>query len=100
MSERRQVCWVRPLAILVEAMVPAGFTGSQSNSQLHDLRLGADLLLPIALFRMALDTEVIPLLSRLYTPGNESERNSVTLTAHQILCQLVESLCLAHPEIF
>lgn len=64
--ESRQTCWVRPLMLVV------GSPGSELLSlvspdqlSLYDLRLGADLLWPISLFRPAVDTEVIPLLLQL-----------------------------------
>ena len=59
-------CWVRPLAI------------ARSNPQsfelefLHDLRDAAQLILPAGLFRYALDTEVLPLISKLFDPGKDS----------------------------
>ncbi|MBV9388498.1 MAG: hypothetical protein JOZ78_18905 [Chroococcidiopsidaceae cyanobacterium CP_BM_ER_R8_30] len=58
----RQLCWVRPLLL--------GALSSDSNLvdellPLTDLRSCADLLWPIASFRPALDTEVIPLLVTL-----------------------------------
>ena len=59
-------CWVRPLAI------------ARSNPQsfelefLHDLRDAAQLILPAGLFRYALDTEVLPLITELYHPEKES----------------------------
>lgn len=52
---KRQLCWVRPLMLFGD------------SEEIIDLRLGADLLLPISLFRLAMDTEVIPLIVRLDT---------------------------------
>jgi hypothetical protein len=61
-------CWVKPLAI------------ARSNPEsfelefLHDLRDTAQLVLPIDLFRYALDTEVLPLTSQLFDPTKDSIR--------------------------
>jgi hypothetical protein len=77
-------CWVRPLAI------------ARSNPEsfelefLHDLRNAAQLILPTALFRYALDTEVLPLISELFHPDKDS---TLTLTAKQALHQFITDLC-------
>ncbi|TAE60932.1 MAG: hypothetical protein EAZ76_12280 [Nostocales cyanobacterium] len=52
----RDLCWVRPLLL-------ADFT--QEPALIVDLRDASDLLWPTSLFRPALDTEVIDLLSQL-----------------------------------
>lgn len=52
----RDLCWVRPLLL-------ADFT--QEETIITDLRDASDLLWPTDLFRPALDTEVIDLLSQL-----------------------------------
>ena len=59
-AEPRQMCWVRPL-MLGEA------DGSihAAPTLVQDLRQCADLLWPIAAFRAAIDTEVLPLLAQL-----------------------------------
>jgi hypothetical protein len=62
-------CWLRPLAI------------ARSNSEsfklefIHNLRDTAQLILPISLFRDALDTEVLPLISELFHPAQDSDRS-------------------------
>ncbi len=63
----RQVCWVRPLMLAVEPK-PMLLVASE-QAALYDLRQGADLFWPIARFRPALDTEVIPLLVHLDAQG-------------------------------
>ncbi len=69
-------CWVRPLTI------------ARSNSQsfelefLHDLRDAAQLILPAVLFRYALDTEVLPLMSELFHLDKDS---TLTLEAKKAL---------------
>ncbi|TAF11187.1 MAG: hypothetical protein EAZ77_01530 [Nostocales cyanobacterium] len=52
----RDLCWVRPLLL-------ANF--SHEPTLITDLRDASDLLWPVNLFRPALDTEVISLLSQL-----------------------------------
>lgn len=57
----RQLCWVRPL-ILAEISEDSS---SMPSNTLVDLRMTSDLFWPTNLFRSALDTEVIPLLTQL-----------------------------------
>lgn len=62
----RQSCWARPLLLVpVEDGVRSWFDRETSREQIIDLREGSDILLPIDLFRPALDTEIIPLISQL-----------------------------------
>ncbi|PSP18793.1 MAG: hypothetical protein BRC58_02690 [Cyanobacteria bacterium QS_8_64_29] len=62
----RPLCWVRPMALAVlpahDELPPAEVP---SAATLYDLRQTTDLILPATLFRGALDTEVLPLMSRL-----------------------------------
>lgn len=82
-------CWVRPLAML------------RSNSQsfelefLHDLRDAAQLILPAVLFRYALDTEILPLISELFHPEKDS---ILTLEARQALHTFIANLCRSSPQ--
>jgi hypothetical protein len=82
----RQLCWVRPLLLVL-------FTEDEPTL-VTDLRSGSDLLWPINLFRSALDTEVIPLLS-LLTPEAPSERDSA---AKQQLNQFIQQVWQAHKQ--
>jgi hypothetical protein len=76
-------CWARPLAI------------AKSNPEnfelefLHDLRDTSQLILPTSFFRYALDTEVLPLISKLYNPTNELNRSANT---QSILYQFISDL--------
>ncbi len=76
-------CWLRPLAI------------ARSNSEsfklefLHDLRDTAQLILPIPLFRDALDTEVLPLISELFQPTRDSDRS---LDSQRVLYQFIADI--------
>jgi len=80
----RQLCWVRPLLL-------GGKTCSFSSNQsllLTDLRFEADLLWPLTLFRPALDTEVIPLLTTLLVSlpqeGDPAARQQLNSFVHQV----------------
>jgi hypothetical protein len=75
--------WVKPLAI------------ARSNPDrfelefLYDLRNTSQLILPIDLFRDALDTEVIPLISELFHPTEGATKSVNAQTAlHQFLANL------------
>jgi hypothetical protein len=76
-------CCARPLAI------------ARSNPEsfelefLHDLRDTSQLILPTNFFRYALDTEVIPLLSKLYNPTKEWKRAT---NAQRVLYQFISDL--------
>jgi hypothetical protein len=76
-------CWVRPLAI------------ARSNPEnfelefLHDLRDTSQLILPLNLFRYALDTEVLPLISELFHSASDSIRS---VNAQQALHQFINDL--------
>jgi hypothetical protein len=76
-------CWVKPLAI-------ARFNSENYNLELlHDLRDTAQLILPSHLFRDALDTEVIPLISELFHPDSNSDRS---INAQRVLYQFIADL--------
>ncbi len=94
----RQICWVRPLMLVVSAagndVLPVA---SPEQLTLYDLRLGADLLWPVKLFRPALDTEVIPLLVQLNDPDAQTTDNS---DAHQQLSCFVREVWQAYKSTF
>ncbi|MBE9180787.1 hypothetical protein IQ268_19690 [Oculatella sp. LEGE 06141] len=113
----RQQCWVRPLFLKI-ASLPEQLNDANPASApdliLYDLRQGADLICPLSLFRMALDTEVIPLLTILddakyCSPAGDTESNIDDYRttaidnpgiAHQQLRELVRNVWQAHPEAF
>jgi hypothetical protein len=98
MAQGKDVCWVRPLAMrqdLDRSQDDWEFSGS---SRLYDLRQNSDLLLPAALFRSALDTEAIPLISEL--PELWEERHEEIERSQTQLRELIKSICLAYPELF
>jgi hypothetical protein len=89
----RQLCWARPLALV------------KSDFTLHDLRQGSDLLLPLSLFFIALDTEVIPVITQLNTPKINLETREENLEvnhhkAHLILQDFIRQIWQAHPQQF
>lgn len=63
----RHMAWVRPLMLVKSSQTLA----EESSAILYDLRQGADLLWPVSGFRVALDIEVIPLLTELKMPQTE-----------------------------
>jgi hypothetical protein len=65
----RQLCWVRPLLLVHFNQEPPFVT---------DLRDVSDLLWPVNLFRPALDTEVITLLSQILVKEPKSEPDLAT----------------------
>jgi hypothetical protein len=94
-AEPRRVCWVRPLALIMGDPAIA----MDALPEMHDLRQGSDLLLPIALFRLAIDTEVMPVLAFLYAE-NSIVTPKTGPTNHQHLSQFVRQVCLAHRSLF
>jgi hypothetical protein len=88
----RQLCWARPLALLKP----------EPELILHDLRQGSDLLLPLSLFFIALDTEAIPVIMQLDTLKAEEarEENSAIRLAHLLLQDFIRQVWQAHPDQF
>ncbi len=98
----RQVCWVRPLILVVSvsnshAEGKGEFQEASELCPLWDLREGADLLWPVSLFRPALDTEVLPLLTQLQLL-DESAKDSIK--AHLQLKNFVAQVWEAYPDAF
>lgn len=92
--ESRQLCWVRPLML---AIAPLDVDPVPQPRTLYDLRQGADLLWPLSLFRTALDTEVIPLLTQLQASKAQSEGGQ---SAHLQLSHFVRQVWQAHQTQF
>jgi hypothetical protein len=91
--EARQVCWVRPLMLVV---LVSGKDSSEEYT-LSDLRDGADLLWPLSLFRAAVDTEVISLLTQLQSL--DSEKKDAVIASRQ-LKDFVDRVWAAFPTAF
>ncbi|MEG3879543.1 hypothetical protein QT972_19500 [Microcoleus sp. herbarium7] len=95
--EARQICWVRPLMLV--GLVAAKDLSQQWSEEytLSDLRDGADLLWPLSLFRAALDTEVISLLSELQS--RDSDKKDSAIASGQ-LRNFVDRVWEAFPNAF
>jgi hypothetical protein len=96
---QRSLCWFRPIALCQFRL---------ESPSLFDLRQGADLLCPASLLRMALDTEVLPILTQLEglkaeaseaPPLGELQAN-IPQTAHDRLQQFIRQVWQAQPEAF
>ncbi|MCC3407591.1 MAG: hypothetical protein JGK17_18735 [Microcoleus sp. PH2017_10_PVI_O_A] len=95
--EARQICWVRPL-MLVGLVSGKDFPqGWPEEYTLSDLRDGSDLLWPLSLFRAALDTEVISLLTQLQSL--DSDRKDSTIASRQ-LRDFVDRVWATFPSAF
>ncbi|MEX0268799.1 hypothetical protein AB3R30_06645 [Leptolyngbyaceae cyanobacterium UHCC 1019] len=94
-AEQRRVCWVRPLALVTGDLAIA----QSALPELYDLRQGSDLLLPIALFRVAIDTEIMPVIAHLYAE-NTAIASKTGQTNHQHLSRFVRQVCIAHRSLF
>jgi hypothetical protein len=91
----RSRCWVRPLAM---AQVSEE---SLELRLLYDLRESSHLVLPAQLFREALDTELIPLMSALFHPDKEDVAGSTDGdVARQALHQLVRRVSMEQADAF
>lgn len=83
----RQLCWVRPL-LLVVAFI-------EEPPLITDLRDASDLLWSINLFKPALDTEVITLLSQIFA---KEPKHELDFDAKQQLNQFLHQIWQAHKE--
>lgn len=68
----------------VEASLGTGNIPIPQESAIYDLRMGSDLLWPISLFRPALDTEVIPLLTMLDTSDSQTAQDQLNWFVRQV----------------
>lgn len=82
----RELCWVRPL-LLADL--------SYEQPLITDLRDASDLLWPINLFRPALDTEVIGLLSQLLPKEPKADTDSA---AQQQLHGFINQVWQTHQD--
>ncbi|NJM46005.1 MAG: hypothetical protein HC860_07365 [Alkalinema sp. RU_4_3] len=97
---QRACCWARPLAIATAidpGANPQDIGGSGWTWQ--DLRETSDLLLPDRLFREAMDTEVLPLMVRLYQTEDKPQE-MLSPRPKQQLHQFIHQLYQAYPEYF
>jgi hypothetical protein len=79
----RQLCWVRPLLLV---------SFSEESPVVTDMRDASDLFWPLNLFRPALDTEVITLLSQIWAKEAKTELDTAAkLLFHQFIHQIWQS---------
>ncbi|ACK65718.1 conserved hypothetical protein [Rippkaea orientalis PCC 8801] len=71
--ESRDLCWVRPLFLVILDDNLGSINDLFSPKVLVDVRLTSDLLYPTKLFRPALDTEIIPWLNQLESQDYSTE---------------------------
>lgn len=93
MVPERSRCWVRPLAMA--QVVPE----SLQLLLLYDLRESSHLVLPAQVFREALDTEVIPIMSALFHPEKEvvvDNSDAARISLHQ----LIRMVSVERSEVF
>ncbi|MCU0549462.1 MAG: hypothetical protein MUC48_08955 [Leptolyngbya sp. Prado105] len=88
--ESRQLCWVRPIALVTD---PEQIWTDSTRWTIQDLRDGSDLMCPAVLFHEALDIEVLPLLDRLYQLEASKPQTSE-------LHQFIQQIWQAYPEAF
>ena len=82
MVPERFRCWVRPLAMT--QVMPE----SLQLLLLYDLRESSHLVLPAQVFREALDTEVIPIMSALFHSEKEvvvDNSDAARISLHQLI---------------
>lgn len=100
--ETRRLCWARPLMLVMCAKET--FTCDSTvwePSDWYDLRQDSDLLLPLALFRVPLDTEVFSWITSLYADDCETvESSNHHKSGHQLFRQFVQDVWQAHPDAF
>lgn len=102
--EARRLCWARPLVLVIGPSEVADSSPPSDRSNMspvcHDLRQGADLLLPTVLFRQSLDVEAIPVLSSLYSLDEIANSDSQDIKARRQLSEFIRQICISHPNAF
>jgi hypothetical protein len=102
--ELRQLCWVRPLALLIKSH-PSIYYGTSAiaaesglqDHTVYDLQDAVDLLLPQKLFRATLDSELLPLLTQL---GALKQREDSGRLAHQQLQSFIWQVWQTNTQMF
>ena len=95
--ESRQLCWVRPLFLVDMAEEMDIYSQLPTPKLLMDVRSTSDLLYPITLFKAALDTEVIPLLTQLQVENSSVKDNKI---AREELQQFITKIWRDNTEKF
>ncbi|MCG8365569.1 MAG: hypothetical protein MJA27_19840 [Pseudanabaenales cyanobacterium] len=102
MVKARQLCWARPLALAQKSspaeksIAPEFFYLESDKLSLYALDESPDILWPIELFHPALDTEVLPLLSRL---GAQKQKGDPKVN-RQYLSRFIYQLWAANQTAF
>lgn len=91
---KRNLYWLRPLALVYYEQE------QRQISALYDLRQGSDLLCPQILFRVALDIEVLPVLTELGTLKSEGLSVAAAAISHQQFQSFLNQVWQANPEAF
>ena len=95
--ESKNLCWMRPLLLAVFPRMVGTVDNFLEAKELLDLRFTSDVAYPVALFRPALDTEVIPLIGQLEILDETKEPNS---SSKQKLRQFLEQIWQDNQEYF
>lgn len=83
---QRGLCWFRPVLMAIEIADREQYF---TEAKIIDLRSSSDLLWPIDLFELSLDTEVIPLLAKLGERVNSLDKSLVSCPElHQFIHQV------------
>lgn len=104
--ESRQLCWARPLVLMLQPFDAIADSTLACNhllweqSGFYDLRQDSDLLLPLTLFRAALDTEVLSWMTSLYAMDQDVASSNTPDRGHQPFRQFIQQVWQAHPEAF
>lgn len=94
----RNLCWLRPIVLVQRKQQDL-----EDTVTLFDLHQGADLLYPLTLFRIALDTEVLPILVQLEslkTEQSPAASPEASRIAHQQLQHFIRQIWQANPDSF
>ncbi|NJM57252.1 MAG: hypothetical protein HC857_07205 [Synechococcales cyanobacterium RU_4_20] len=84
---QRALIWARPL-LLVSGWSTVERSGRVEPAQLEDLHEAAHLLLPIRLFRAAIDMELLPLFPFLSGSGAKLPAEAAASRMHQFIDQV------------
>ena len=92
----RQLCWARPLTLALVSQSESFSHSFSSIKESIDLRSASDLLLPLALFRAAYDTEVIELLTELAKKEQPTDKHQLAFD----LNGFIKQICQENPHQF
>ncbi|MGG6293166.1 hypothetical protein ACQ4M4_01990 [Leptolyngbya sp. AN02str] len=102
-AENRPFYWVRPLILQIGLdadqmqLNQSVYEPDSWDYTVYDVRQSADLILPRSLFRPALDTEVLPLMTQLHSPKHTMIGDRL---AKEQMHQFVQHLWRTFPHAF